>query len=138
MRAGEVIAKLVEDAYFIRVENIVTQVPPLRTRKPDNHEATSHSLANGRNRTRGELPQNPNLLGHQLEGLLRAVTVLAALVVVATLLIMVMLVVEAAAAGAPHMGLAGELEAEAIAKAKATQTATSPVPHAAATMTAAV
>jgi hypothetical protein len=34
MRAGEVIAKLAEDAYFMRVDNRVTQVPPLRTRDP--------------------------------------------------------------------------------------------------------
>jgi hypothetical protein len=61
MRAGEVIAKLAEDTYFMRVDNRVTQVPPLRTREPDNHEATSRSPAdNGHNRTRGELPQNPN------------------------------------------------------------------------------
>jgi hypothetical protein len=60
MHMGEVIAKLAEDAYFMRVDNRVTQVPPLRTREAD-HEATSHSLAdNGRNHTRGELPQNPN------------------------------------------------------------------------------
>jgi hypothetical protein len=60
MRAGEVIAKLAEDAYFMRVNNRVTQAPPLRTREVD-HEATSRSPAdNGRNRTRGELPQNPN------------------------------------------------------------------------------
>jgi hypothetical protein len=51
MRAGEVIAKLVEDAYFMRVNNSFTQVPPLRTREVD-HEATSSSPAdNGRNRT---------------------------------------------------------------------------------------
>jgi hypothetical protein len=56
----EVIAKLAEDAYFMRVDNRVTQVPPLRTREAD-HEATSCSPAdNGCNRTRGELPQNPN------------------------------------------------------------------------------
>jgi hypothetical protein len=60
MRAGEVITKLEEDTYFMRVDNQVTQVPPLRTREA-NHEATSRSPAdNGRNRTRGELPQNPN------------------------------------------------------------------------------
>jgi hypothetical protein len=60
MRAGEVIAKLAEDAYFMRVDNRVTQVPPLQTREAD-HEATSRSPAdNGRNRTRGELPPNPN------------------------------------------------------------------------------
>jgi hypothetical protein len=28
IRAGEVIAKLAEDAYFMRVDNRVTQVPP--------------------------------------------------------------------------------------------------------------
>jgi hypothetical protein len=60
MHAGEVIAKLTEDAYFMRVDNRVTQVPPLRTREAD-HEATSRSpMDNGCNRTRGELPQNPN------------------------------------------------------------------------------
>jgi hypothetical protein len=60
MRAGEVIAKLAEDAYFIRVDNRVTQVPPVRNRQQDN-EATSRSGAdNGRNRTRGELPANSN------------------------------------------------------------------------------
>jgi hypothetical protein len=56
MRAGEVIAKLAEDAYFMRVDNKVAQVPPLRTREPD-HEATSRSPVDNRhNRTRGELP----------------------------------------------------------------------------------
>jgi hypothetical protein len=60
MRAGEVITKLAEDAYFMRVDNRVAQVPPVRTRQPDN-EATSRSPAdNRRNRTRGELPANPN------------------------------------------------------------------------------
>jgi hypothetical protein len=60
MHAGEVIAKLAEDAYFMKVDNRITQVPPLRTREAD-HEATSRSPAdNGHNRTRGELPQNPN------------------------------------------------------------------------------
>jgi hypothetical protein len=57
MRAGEIIVKLAEDAYFMRVDNRVAQVPPLRTRERDNHEATSRSPTdNGRNRTQGELP----------------------------------------------------------------------------------
>jgi hypothetical protein len=60
------------------------------------------------------------VLGHQLEDLLRAVIVSAALMVVTALLIMVTLVAEVAAAGAPHMGLAGEPTAEAIAAAEAT------------------
>jgi hypothetical protein len=60
MRTGEVISKLAEDAYFMRVDNRVTQVPPLRTREAD-HEATSRSPTdNGPNRNRRELPQNPN------------------------------------------------------------------------------
>jgi hypothetical protein len=42
MRVGEVIAKLAEDAYFMRVDNRVTQVPPFRNRQQDN-EATSRS-----------------------------------------------------------------------------------------------
>jgi hypothetical protein len=59
MHASEVIAKLAEDAYFMRVDNRVTQVPPVRNRQQDN-EATSRSADIGRNRTRGELPANPN------------------------------------------------------------------------------
>jgi hypothetical protein len=33
MRTGEVIAKLAEDAYFMRVDNIIAQVPPIRNRQ---------------------------------------------------------------------------------------------------------
>jgi hypothetical protein len=57
MHAGQVIAKLVEDAYFMRVNTRVAQPPPVRNR---DNEATSRSADNGRNRTRGELPANPN------------------------------------------------------------------------------
>jgi hypothetical protein len=57
IRAGEVITKLAEDAYFMRVDNRVTQPPPARNR---DNEATSHSADLGRNRTRAELPANPN------------------------------------------------------------------------------
>jgi hypothetical protein len=56
IRAGEVIAKLAEDAYFMRVDNRVNQ-PPTRNR---GNEATSHSAELGRNRTRAELPAQPN------------------------------------------------------------------------------
>jgi hypothetical protein len=55
MRAGEVIAKLAEDAYFMQVDNRVAQPPPAR-----NNEDTSCSADLGRNRTRAELPANPN------------------------------------------------------------------------------
>jgi hypothetical protein len=59
MRAREVIAKLAEDAYFMRVDNRVTQVPHVRNRQQDK-EATSRSADIVRNRTRGELPANLN------------------------------------------------------------------------------
>jgi hypothetical protein len=36
IRTGEVISKLSEDAYFMRVDNRVAQVPLVRTRQPDN------------------------------------------------------------------------------------------------------
>jgi hypothetical protein len=57
IRAGEVIAKLAEDAYFIWVDNRVNQPPPARNR---DNEATSRSADLGRNRTRAELPAQPN------------------------------------------------------------------------------
>jgi hypothetical protein len=57
IRAGEVIAKLAEEAYFMRVDNRVNQPPPAR---PRDNEATSRSAKNGPNRTRAELPAEPN------------------------------------------------------------------------------
>jgi hypothetical protein len=57
MRAGEVIAKLAEDAYFMQVDNRVAQPPHARNR---DNEATSRSADLGRNRTRAELPAQPN------------------------------------------------------------------------------
>jgi hypothetical protein len=57
MRAGQVIAKLAEDAYFMRVDNRVTQAPPVRN---SDNEATSCSTDICRNHTRAELPANPN------------------------------------------------------------------------------
>jgi hypothetical protein len=57
IRSGVVIAKLAEDAYFMRVDNRVNQPPPARHR---NNEATSHSANHCPNRTRAELPAQPN------------------------------------------------------------------------------
>jgi hypothetical protein len=48
MHTGEVIAKLAEDAYFMRVDNRVTQPPPARNR---DNKATSRCVDLGRNRT---------------------------------------------------------------------------------------
>jgi hypothetical protein len=57
IRAGEVIAKLTEDTYFMRVDNRVNQPPPARN---CDNEATSRSADLGCNRTRAELPAQPN------------------------------------------------------------------------------
>jgi hypothetical protein len=57
IRAGEVIAKLAEDAYFMRVENRVNQLPPAGNH---DNEATSRSANPGPIRTRAELPAQPN------------------------------------------------------------------------------
>jgi hypothetical protein len=136
MRAGEVITKLAKDAYFMRVDNRVAQVPPVRTCQPDN-EATSRSPAdNKRNRTRGELLLTPTVLRHRLVHILRVATVPAAPAVTAMLFLIAILVAEAAAAGAPHTGLAGEPVAGVTAGAEATRTATPPVSHVVATLPA--
>jgi hypothetical protein len=39
IRAGEVIAKLAEDAYFMRVDNRVNQPPPARPRDNESHKS---------------------------------------------------------------------------------------------------
>jgi hypothetical protein len=57
MRAGQVIAKLAEYAYFMRVNTRVAQPPPVRNR---DNKATSRSADLGSNRPRAELPANPN------------------------------------------------------------------------------
>jgi hypothetical protein len=57
IRAGEVIAKLAEEAYFMRIDNRVNQPPPA---KPRDNEATRRSANNGPNRTRTDLPAEPN------------------------------------------------------------------------------
>jgi hypothetical protein len=57
MRAGQVITKLAEDAYFMQVDNRVAQPPLARNR---DNEATSRSADLGRNRTRAELLTQPN------------------------------------------------------------------------------
>jgi hypothetical protein len=64
MRAGQVITKLAEDAYFMRVNNRVTQAPPVRNRQHDN-EATSRSANIGRNRMSYGPPWAHYLGGYQ-------------------------------------------------------------------------
>jgi hypothetical protein len=126
MRVGEVIAKHAEDAYFMRVDNRIAQVPPVRNRQHDN-EATSRSAAdNGRNRTRGV---TPTVLDHRPADLLMVATAPAAPAAIVILSLIVILVAEAATAGAPTMLLAGELGAEATTVVEATRTAMPPALH---------
>jgi hypothetical protein len=118
----------------MRVDNRIAQVPPVRTRQPDN-EATSRSPAdNGRNHTRGELPTYPNRTRASAGGPSQGGNSPVALAVTAMSSLIAILAAEAAAAGAPHTGLEGEPVAGAIAAAEATQTSTSPVSCAAAMM----
>jgi hypothetical protein len=118
---GEVITKLAENAYFMRVDNRVAQVPPFRTRESRHHEATSRSPADGgRNRYRGKQPQHPNRSKHQLEGLLRAATVRAAPAEATAAPAVATVAAEVAATGAPHTVRAGELVAAAIADSHVT------------------
>jgi hypothetical protein len=128
MHAGEVIAKLAEDAYFMRVDKRVTQVPPVRNRQQDN-EATSRSVDIGRNRTRGELPANPNHTRASAVDPLLVATAPAAPTATVRSSLTVILAAEAATAGAPTMGLAREPGAEATAAAEATRIAMPPAVH---------
>jgi hypothetical protein len=124
MRAGEVIAKLAEDAYFMRVDNRVAQPPPARNR---DNESTSRSADLGRNRTRAELPAQPNPANP-----LKVATALQLLAAIVRSSLIATLAAEAATTEAPTMGPTGGPEAEAIAAAEATRTATPPEPHRAA------
>jgi hypothetical protein len=119
MRAGEVIAKLAEDAYFMRVDNKVTQVALVRKRQQEN-EATSH------NRTRGELPANPNRTRQKPVGPPMVATAPAA---IGRSSLTMILAAEVVMAGAQTIGLVGEPGAKATAAAEATRTAMPPELH---------
>jgi hypothetical protein len=131
MRAGEVIAKLVEDAYFMRVDNRVTQVPPVRNRQQDKKPqvAVRTSAATV---LEGSYRPTPTVPGHRPVDPLMVATAPAAPVATVRSSFTVILAAEAATAGAPTTRLAGEPGAEATAAAEATRTATPPALHVAA------
>jgi hypothetical protein len=129
MRAGQVIAKLAEDAYFVRVDNRVAQPPPARNR---DNEATSRNADLGRNRTQGELPASPTVLMQMPADPLKLATVLQLLAAIARSSPIANLAAAAATAEAPTMEPTGGPVAEAIAMAEATRIATPPEPHRAA------
>jgi hypothetical protein len=91
MRAGEVTAKLAEDAYFMREDNTVTQVPPSEFVNPTTMKP---QVAVQRSMDATALEENyhrtPTVLGRQLVDLLRAATVPVLPAVVAVSLLMVL------------------------------------------------
>jgi hypothetical protein len=133
MRAGEVIAKLAEDAYFMRVDNRVTQVPPppsgtaSKTTKPLVAVRTSVATV-----LEGSYRPTPTVPRHRPVDRLTVPTASAAPPATVRSSLTVILAVEAVTAGAPTMGLAGEPGVEATAAAEATRTATPLALHVAA------
>jgi hypothetical protein len=130
IRAGEVIAELAEDAYFMRVDNRVTQPPPPGT-------ATTKVQVTARTSAvtvlKPSCRPSPTVLVQTPADPLKLAT--APLLLVATVRSSptATLAAEAATAEAPTMGPTGGPVAEAIAAAEATRTATPPEPHKAAT-----
>jgi hypothetical protein len=130
MRAGQVIAKLAEDAYFMRVNNRVAQAPPSGTATTKPQVAVRTSVATVLERS---YQLTPTVLGQQPVDPPKVATAPAS---ARRSSLTAILAAEAVTAGAPTMGLTGELGAEATAVAEATRTATSPAPHVAASMPA--
>jgi hypothetical protein len=128
MRAGEVIAKLAEDAYFMRVDKRVTQVPPSgtasKTTKPQVAVRTSVATV-----LEGSYRPTPIVPGHRPADPLMVATAPAAPSTSVRSSLTVILTAEAATAGAPTMGLAEETGAEATTAAEATRTVTPPELH---------
>jgi hypothetical protein len=127
MRAGEVIAKLAEDAYFMRVDNRVAQPPPLGTTKPQVTAQTSVVTV-----LEPSCRPNPTVLVQRPADPLKVATALQLLAAIARSSLIATLAAEAATAEAPTMGLTGGPVAEAITAAEATRTPMPPEPHRAA------
>jgi hypothetical protein len=126
MRAGEVIAKLAEDTYFMRVDNRVTQPPPPGT-KPQVAARTSVVTI-----LKPSCRPSPTVLVQTPVDPLKLSTVPQLLATIVRSSPTATLAAEEATAEAPTMGPTGGPVAEVIAAAEATRTAMSPEPHKAA------
>jgi hypothetical protein len=133
MRAGEVIAKLAEDAYFMRVDNRVTQSPPPGTATTKPQVAVQTSVVTVLEPCCRPIP---TVLMQRPADPLKVATALQLLVAIVRSFLIATLAAEAATAEAPTMGLTEGPVAEAIATADATRIAMSPEPHTAASMPA--
>jgi hypothetical protein len=129
MRAREVIAKLAEDAYFMRVDNRVTQVPPSGTASKTTKPQVAMELTTVATVPEGSYRPTPTEPRHRLVDLLMVATAQAAPAATVRSSLIVILAAEVATVGAPTTELAGEPGAEATAAAEATRTATPPALH---------
>jgi hypothetical protein len=123
MHAGEVIAKLAEDVYFMRVDNRVTQVPPSGITSNTTKPQVAVELTTVATVPEGSYRLTPTVPGHRPVDLLMVATAPVVPTATVRLSLIVILVAEAVTAGAPSTGLAGEPGAEATAAAEATRTA---------------
>jgi hypothetical protein len=136
MCAGEVITKLAEDAYFMRVDNRVAQVPPSGIASTTTKPQVAVQLTTDATVLERSYRLTPTVLGHQPMDPLRVATALAPLAVITRSSLIATLAAKAVAEGAPTTELEGEPVAGPIAATEATRTATSPEPHMAAMMPA--
>jgi hypothetical protein len=117
MRAGQVIAKLAEDAYFMRVNTRVAQPPPVRNRATKQQVAMRTSVV-----TVLELSCRPipTVLAQRPTDPLKVATALQLLTAIARSFLIATLAAEAATAEAPTTRLTGGPVAGVIEAAEAT------------------
>jgi hypothetical protein len=129
MHAGQVITKLAEDAYFMRVDNRVTQPPPpgTATTKPQFAARTSAVIV-----LEASCRPSPTVLVQTPTNPLKLATAPQLPPAIVRSSPTAALAAEAATTEAPTMGPTGGPVAEAITAAEATRTATPPEPHRAA------
>jgi hypothetical protein len=126
MRAGEVIAKPAEDAYFMRVATELLKCFP-GIANPTMKPQVAVQLTTVATVLEESYRLTPTVLGHQPVDLLKVATAPAAPAVTATSSLFAILAVEAAAAGALHTELEGEpvVDAKSAPHAKHTASRTS-------------
>jgi hypothetical protein len=130
IRAREVIAKLAEDTYFMRVDNRVTQPPPARNR---DNEATSRARTSAATAPKPSCRLTPTVLVQTPADPLKVATALQLLAAIVRSSLTATMAAAAATAEAPTMGPTGGPVAEAVAVVETTRTATLPEPHRATT-----
>jgi hypothetical protein len=117
IRAGEVIAKLAEDAYFMRVDNRVNQPPPARNR---DNEATSRTQTSAATILEQSCRLSPTVLVQTPADPHKAATAIVRSSLTASLVAAAVTLAAAATAEAPTMGLTGGPVAEAVAVVETT------------------